>query len=69
MKSKDIIIGKYYRIKSSPNYGYIKPLHILKPHTDGNTNSFIVVKCEHTVDKNGTFGFIRHFRLHEIIEG
>jgi len=68
MKSKDIVIGKYYRIKSSPNYGYIKPLCISKPHTDDNANSFIIVKCEHTVNKDDTIGFIRRFRLDEIIE-
>jgi len=67
MRSKDIIIGKYYRLKSSPSYSWIKPITILKPHTLENEYSFILIKAEHVVNKEDTVGFIRFFKLNEII--
>lgn len=67
MRSNDIILGKYYRLKSSPSYGWIKPIAILKPHTSENEHSFILIKSEHVVNKEDTVGFIRFFKLNEII--
>jgi len=67
VKIKDIEIGKYYRLKDTPTYGYIKTLQILKPKELENNNNFVVVKCEHTVNKDDTIGFIRYFRLVDII--
>ena len=67
MRSKDIEIGKYYRLKNSPEYGYIKIISILNPREGENTNNFIVVKCEHTVMKGDLFGFIRYFKPCNII--
>ena len=80
MKSKDIKIGEYYRLKSSPDFGYIKPIEILRPGTwqmkqfanERGIKPFrcIAVKCEHVIDKNITFpstGFIRYFRAEDII--
>ena len=61
-----LTIGEYYRLKSTPNYSWVKVLRILKPNTPQNKNRFIVVECEHTVGKNDLFGFVRLFRLHEI---
>ena len=68
MRPKDIIIGKYYRLKDSPKYGFVKPVLILGPGESENTNRFIVVKCEHVVYKDDTTGFIRYFKPSDIIE-
>lgn len=68
MRVQDIIIGEYYRLKDTPNYSWIKPLEILKPKQAPNTNNYIIVKCEHTVDKNDTFGFIKYYRPNIIIK-
>ena len=66
MRQKDIVIGDYYRLTTTPNYSYVKPIRILAPKTSENPNTFIVVECEHTVDKNDSFGFIRKFKLSEL---
>jgi len=68
MRTQDIVINTKYRLKSSPNYGYVKALAILKANENENTNNYVVVKCEHTVDCYDTFGFIRYFRLCDIIK-
>jgi hypothetical protein len=68
MLSNKIKFGEYYRLKSTPNYSYVTPLKILKPNSKENENPFIVVVCEHVVSKGDTIGFIRKFRLSEIIE-
>jgi hypothetical protein len=62
MRIKDIVIGKTYRLKSSPSYGYLKALEIIPPRQHIKHNNFVVIKCEHTVNKNDTIGFIRYFR-------
>jgi hypothetical protein len=33
MKADKIEIGKFYRIKNDPNYGYLKPIEIIRPGT------------------------------------
>jgi hypothetical protein len=73
-----IEIGKFYRLKDTPNYTYIKPLEIIKPGTwqmkelakskDIKPFKFIVVKCEHIVYKDAAMGFIRYFKPADIIE-
>jgi hypothetical protein len=78
MNANKIKIGEVYRLKDSPNYSYIRPIEIFRPNTwqmDKMAKEqgvkpfrFIVVKCEHTVNKDDTVGFIRYFRLDEIIE-
>jgi hypothetical protein len=78
VKAAKIEIGKPYRLKSSPDYGCVKPVEIIKPGTwqmkalaekEGiKPFGFIVVRCEHTVGKNDTGGFIRYFRPVDIIE-
>lgn len=62
MRPQDIKIGESYRLRSSPRYSYAKALQVLKPKQGENTNTYAVVKCEHSVDKNDTFGMIRYFR-------
>lgn len=68
MKAKDIIIGKSYRHKDHPNYCYVKALQILKPREGENTNTFIVVKCEYTVEKDSSFRLIKYFKPSNLIE-
>lgn len=68
MRVQDIAIGEYYRFKEHPNYGYAKVLEILKPGQGVNKNSYSVVKCEHTVNKNDTIGFIRYFDPRNLIK-
>jgi hypothetical protein len=78
VKADKIEIGKTYRLKDSPNYGYVKPTEIIRPGTWQMKRlaekekiklvRFIVVRCEHTVGKNDTVGFIRYFRPVNLIE-
>jgi hypothetical protein len=73
-----IEIGKFYRLKDSPSYTYVKPIEVFRPGTwqmkelakDKGIKpfKFIVVKCEHVVYKDDTVGFIRYFRPVNIIE-
>ena len=68
MRAQDIIIGKTYRLKDTPDYSYIRPLQVLNIKEIDKTKNFLVVKCEHTVGRNDTAGFIRYFRPRDIIE-
>ncbi|MFZ2992603.1 MAG: hypothetical protein WA061_02700 [Microgenomates group bacterium] len=68
MKSTDLKIGEYYRLKSSPDYSWVRVIEILPDKSFNNPRPFVVVKCEHSVDKNDTMGFKRLFRLHELIK-
>lgn len=68
MRTQDIKIGKWYRLFSSPRYGYVKPLEILKRGQKGNPANYTTVKCEHVVDKSSTVGFIRYIRLCDLIK-
>jgi hypothetical protein len=68
MRAQDIVIGKSYRFKEHPTYGYVKALEVLKPKQRENTKPYIIVKCEHTINKNDSFGFIRYFRPVEFIK-
>ena len=67
MKVNQLVIGEHYRLKSTPNYGWAKVVEILNPKTPDNSNSFTIVLCEHTVHKGDNFGFIRRFRLGDIL--
>ena len=53
MRIQDIKVGEYYRLKNtSGEYCESKSL----------------VKCEHTVNKNDTFRFIRYFRPMDLVD-
>jgi GTP-binding protein EngB required for normal cell division len=77
VKANKIEIGKTYRLIDSPDYGYVKPIEIIRPGTwqmkalaekEGiKPFGFIVVRCEHTVGKNDTVGLIRYFRPVSIV--
>ena len=68
MNPKKIEIGKYYRLKDTPDYGYVKAIQVLNIHELDKTKNYLIVKCEHTVCKNDTVGFIRYFRPRDIVE-
>ena len=80
MRFNDIKQGGFYRLKSSPDYGYIKILCVLKPketktyltfdgsyRTDTNMNNFCIVRCIHSSNKDFSFGLIRDFKPKDII--
>ena len=64
---KNIVIGNYYRLSSTPNYGWAKVLSILPAHTGRNKTNYLVAKCEWTIEKNDSFGLIKYFRLSDLI--
>lgn len=64
---KQIKIGEFYRLRSSPNYGWAKAVRVLKPGEGPNTSSRIAVECQHTVGKSDEMGFIRLFHLHSLL--
>lgn len=68
MRPQDITIGTFYRLRSSPYYGYVKALEVIPPKTGVNTHGYKIVKCEHSVGKVDTFGFIRYFRPVDMIK-
>ena len=68
MRPQDIIIGESYRFRAHPHYGYAKAIQVLKGKEAENTNTYAVVKCEHTVYKNDDFGFTRYFRPSDLIK-
>ena len=64
IKKDDIL-----RHRTSINYSYYKVEKILKPKQEENTNSFIVVKCLHSVDKNFNFALIKYIRPCDLVKG
>ena len=81
MRACDIEQGGVYRLKSSPNYGYVKVLCVLKPkqeitymdfngnfRTDNNENNKTIVRCVHSSDTNFDFGIIRNVTPSEIVK-
>jgi len=68
MRIQDIKIGEYYRLRSSPTYGYLKAISIIKPKTGININTFMVIECEHTVYKNDSFGFIKYYKPCDLLK-
>lgn len=67
MRVQDLVIGKYYRFREHPTYGYAKCIKILRAKEAENTKPYAVVKCEHTISKNDNFGFIRYFKPCDLV--
>lgn len=74
MRIQDIKVGEYYRLKNTSGefckyYGWVKVLEIYKR---GQYNSpdiaKALVKCEHTVNKDDTMGFIRYFSPADLVD-
>jgi hypothetical protein len=79
VNANKIEIGKFYQLKDSLGYKtYVKPVEIIRPGTWQMKEmaksqkikpfKFIVVKCEHSINKDDKIGFIRYFRPVNIIE-
>jgi len=68
MRPQDIVIGVQYRLRSNPSYSYLKALEVIPPRTGVNKHGYKIVKCEHTVDRNDTVGFIRYFRPVDMVK-
>ena len=76
MRLKDIQIGKCYRLKSSPDYGYVRVIEIIKPYTwqmkalakDHGIppKRAIVVKCEHLSSMDSVFSLVRYFKASDL---
>ena len=62
MRPQDIKLGETYRHRSTPNYCYAKVVQILKAREAPNTHTYVIVKCEWTIEKTGDFGLIKYFR-------
>lgn len=73
MRIQDVQVGKYYRLRNTRGeyceyYGWVKVLEVYRKgqwNSPDKTKS--LVKCEHTVNKNDTYGFIQYFRPMELI--
>lgn len=61
MRLQDVVVGETYVLRNG-KVGYVKALQVLKGGEGENTNTYSVVKCEHSMEPNATFGFIRYFR-------
>lgn len=81
MRTQDIKIGEYYRHRTNPNYAYAKAIKVLKPiktkcnrkyaydRTEEEKNiTYTLVKCEWTITKDDTFGFIKYFRPCDLVK-
>ena len=77
MRPQYIVIGDYYVFKEHPNYSYAKALAVLKAKQIiftweygklENPLSYAVIYCEHSVQKNDTFGFRRYFRPCDLLK-
>lgn len=68
MNSKNLICGKSYRHKDHPDYCWAKVIKVLKPKEDENTTTRIVVKCEYSTQKDGTFGVVKYFKPSDLVE-
>lgn len=49
MRTQDIVIGETYRLRRTPDYGYVKAIQLFRANDTGNEFKCTVVKCEHTV--------------------
>jgi hypothetical protein len=67
MRPQDIKIGEYYRHIVDSNYGWAKALEILKPKQRENYNTYTVVRCEWTIHKGDSFGYIKYFRPCDLV--
>ena len=68
MSPSKVEIGKYYRLKQNPDYGYAVPTKVLAPRQDENPNNFTVVKCDYFTNKTNKYGIIKYFKLKDLVE-
>lgn len=63
---EQIILNNWYRLKTSPDYGYVKILEFNKKMKRPDGTIFSGVKCLHNTDKDDRFGLIRWFKKTDI---
>ena len=63
MRVCDIEVNGIYRLKSSPDYGFIKVLSIVKLNREPYR-----IRCIHSTSKDFSFGINRIFLAKEIIK-
>lgn len=74
MRIQDIKVGEYYRLKNTSGeycdyYGWVKVLEIYrKGQCNSPDKTKSLVKCEYTLRKNDTVGFIRYFRPMALVD-
>lgn len=68
MRPQDIVIGESYRFRAHPHYSYAKAMEMLKPKQGENPHTYAVVKCLHSVNKDETWGIVRHFRPSDLVK-
>lgn len=68
MKADKIKIGDILRHRTSINYSYYQVEKILKPKQEENTNSFIVVKCLHSVDRSFNTYLTKYIRPCDLVK-
>ena len=61
MRTRDIRLGRTYRLKNHPEIGYAKAITILKPGEGENKGCYSIVKCKYTKEKNSIIGYIEYF--------
>lgn len=71
MNSKQVKVGSVYRLKSSPDYGFVKVVEIFKPMSritpDLKRMDCYIVKCLHSPYRNFTCEFVLYFKLVDIL--
>ena len=58
MRASDIVIGKHYRLKRSPDRYWARPVQVI-PAGRGRG---ILVECVFTESINEGFGYVKHFK-------
>jgi hypothetical protein len=68
MRASDLIVRESYRHKDNPAYCFAKVIKVLKPKESENPHNKIIVKCDYSQDKNGSFGLIKYFNPSDLIK-
>ena len=68
MRTQDIVIGEWYRLRANPNYSYVKAIKIFKRGEKDNPINCTCVKCEHVINKSDTCGLIHYFRPCDMVK-
>jgi len=68
IRIQDLKIGEYYRLASTK--GWVKVLEIFRKgqYNNPDPQKKSIIKCEHTIHKSDTCGFIRYFRPSELVK-
>jgi len=79
MRTQDIVIGEIYRHRDHPDYAYAKALKIIRPlpkfkqkncydlTDEEKAVTTVCIKCEWTINKNDSFGYIKYFRPCDLV--